>query len=170
MDLKKKTVIVGLIFFVLFFVGGILLVLKGHDAVALAIDKKAGILTAEEVKLAFENIGGRLVTKEIQESQEVKKGDILMVLDSTDVDLSIQRLQTQINQMDAKIGQMNGSIAIGYAKTSTVEEQTYRQIEQQKAGVDSAKATYDNQQLNYNRKKALADSGAVSPSELDSAR
>ncbi|MBP2650531.1 MAG: putative HlyD family secretion protein [Firmicutes bacterium] len=170
MDLKKKTIVVGLIFFVLLFIGGMLLVLRGHDAVALAIEKKEGILTAEQVKLAFENVGGRLVTKQVQESQEVKKGDILMVLDSTDVDLSIQRLQTQINQMDAKIGQMSGSIAIDYAKTSTAEEKTYRQIEQQKAALDAAKATYDNQQLNYNRKKALADSGAVSPSELDSAQ
>lgn len=170
MNLKKKSLRMGIVFLVLLFVGGMLLVFKGHDAVALAVEKKEGILTAEQVKIAFENIGGRLVKENVQESQEVKKGDILMVLDSVDIDLAIERLQSQINQMDAKISQMNGSIRIGYEKTSTSEKQTYRQIEQQKLALDAAKATYDNQQLTYNRKKALAATGAVSESELDSAQ
>lgn len=93
-----------------------------------------------------------------------------MVLDSTDIDLSIERLKTQISQMDAKINQMNGSIRIGYEKISTSEKQTDRQIEQQKMALDAAKATYNNQQLNYNRKQALTASGAVTQSELDSAQ
>lgn len=170
MNLQKKSLRMGMVFLVLLFAGGMLLVLKGHDAVALAVEKKEGILTAEQVKIAFENIGGRLVRENMQESQEVQKGDILMVLDSVDIDLAIERLQSQINQMDAKISQMNGSIRIGYEKTSTSEKQTYRQIEQQKLALDAAKATYDNQLLTYNRKEALAASGAVSESELDSAR
>lgn len=170
MDLKKKIALVGIAFLTLLMLGGLALVFKGHDAIALSIEKKEGILTAEEVKLAFENVGGRLVNTQVQESQEVKKGDILMALDSTDVDLSIERMQTQIKQIETKIGQMNGSIAIDYAKTATTEQQTYRQLEQQKAALDAAKATYDNEQLNYNRKKTLEDSGAVSRSELDSAR
>lgn len=170
MNLKEKSLRMGIVFLVLLFVGGMLLVSKGHDAITMAAEKKEGILTAEQVKIAFENIGGRLVNEMIQESQEVKKGDIIMALDSTDIDLSIERLKTQISQMDAKINQINGSIRIGYEKTSTNEIQTYRQIEQQKMALDAAKATYDNQQLNYNRKQALTVSGAVSQSELDSAQ
>jgi HlyD family secretion protein len=170
MNLKEKSLQMGIVFLVLLFVGGMLLVFKGHDAVTMAIEKKEGLLTAEQVKIAFENIGGRLLNENVQESQEVKKGDILMVLDSVDIDLATERLQTQINQMDAKINQLNGSIRIGYAKTSTSEKQTYRQIEQQKMALDAAKATYDNQQLTYNRKQALVASGAISQSELDSAK
>lgn len=167
--LKNKTLQIGSVLLVLLIVGGLLLVLKGHDAVALAIEKKAGVLTAEEVKLSFENVGGRLVGELVKESQEVKKGDVLMVLDSTDVDLSIERLQAQINQITAKINQTSGTIDIGYAKTQTTESQTYRQIEQQKLAFDAAQATYDNEQLNYNRMKELAASGAISKSELDKA-
>lgn len=170
MNLKEKSLRVGLVLLAVLIAGGILLVAKGHDAVTLAVEKKEGILTAEQVKIAFENIGGRLVKEDVRESQEVKKGDILMVLDSVDIDLAIERLQSQIGQMDAKINQMNGSIRIGYDKTSTTEKQTYRQIEQQKSALDAAKATYDNQQLTYNRKKTLAATGAVSESELDSAQ
>ncbi|MDF2633642.1 MAG: putative HlyD family secretion protein [Pelosinus sp.] len=170
MNLKEKSLRMGIIFLVLLFVGGMVLVFTGNDAVTIAMEKKEGILTAEQVKIAFENVGGRLVNEMVQESQEVKKGDILMVLDSVDVDLAIERLQTQINQMDAQINQLNGSIQIGYAKTSTNELQTYRQIEQQKMALDAAKATYENQQLTYNRNKALVASGAISQSELDRAR
>lgn len=170
MNLKEKSLGMGIAFLALLFAGGFLLVFMGHDAVTLALEKKEGILAAEQVKIAFENVGGRLVSERVQESQEVKKGDILMVLDSTDTELSIERLEAQLRQMDAQIEQMNGSIEIGYAKTATSELQTYRQIEQQKMAFDAAKATYDNQLLTYNRKKVLVSSGAISQSELDSAR
>lgn len=170
MKLKEKSLRMGIIFLLLVFIGGGVLLFAGHDAITMAAEKKDGILTAEQVKIAFENIGGRLVTEMVQESQEVQKGDILMILDSTDVDLAIEGLQSKINQMDAQINQTKGSIQIGFAKTSIGELQTYRGIEQQKMALDGAKATYDNQQLTYNRKKVLAASGAVSQSELDSAQ
>ena len=170
MNLKEKSLRMGIIFLLLCFIGGGVLLFTGHDAVTMAAEKKDGILTAEQIKMAFENIGGRLVKEMVQESQEVKQGDILMVLDSTDIDLSIERLQTQVNQMDAQINQMKGTIQIGFAKTSTSELQTYRTIEQQKMAVDAAKASYSNQQLTYNRRKVLATSGAISQSELDSAQ
>lgn len=170
MNLKEKSVQIGIVFLALLLFGGILLVFTGHDAVTLALEKKEGIVNAEQVKVAFENIGGRLVNEAVKESQEVKKGDILLVLDSTDIDLSIERLQTQINQIDAQISELNGSIEIGLAKTSTNETQTYRQIEQQKMALDAAKATYENQLLTYNRKKALVATGAVAQAEVDSAQ
>ncbi|WP_371373620.1 HlyD family secretion protein [Sporomusa aerivorans] len=170
MNLRQKSLRVGIVFLGLLLIGGMLLVFTGRDVVTLALEKKEGILTAEQVKIAFENIGGRLVNEAVKESQEVKKGDILMALDSTDIDLAIERLQTQINQMEAQISQLSGSIEIGLAKASTSEIQTYRQIEQQKMALDAAKATYDNQLLTYNRKKTLTASGAVSQSELDSAQ
>lgn len=41
-------------------------------------------------------------------------GDILMQLDSTDVDLDIAKTQAQIAQLDAQIQSMEGTIAIGF--------------------------------------------------------
>ena len=169
-SVKQKSLRLGIVFLGVLIVGGCILGFAGHDAVTVSLEKKEGIMSADQVKIAFENVGGRLVNEAVQESQEVKKGDILMVLDSIDVDLSIERLQTQIAQMEAKINQMNGTIRIGYQKTSTSETQTYRLIEQQKMALDAAKATLTNQQLDYNRKKALLDSGAISRAELDSSK
>ncbi|MGL5515004.1 MAG: HlyD family secretion protein, partial [Sporomusa sp.] len=170
MNVEQKAVRVGIVFLALLLLGGTVLVFAGRDAVTLALEKKEGILSAEQIKIAFENIGGRLVNEAVIESQQVKKGDILMVLDSTDVDLSIERLKTQIQQAEAQISELHGSIEIGLAKASTNEAQSYRQIEQQKKALDAAKATYDNQLLTYNRRKALIASGAIAQAELDSAR
>ena len=72
MNLKEKSLPMGIVFLALLFVGGMLLVFKGHDAVTMAVEKKEGILTSEQVKIAFENIGGWLVNEMIKESQEVK--------------------------------------------------------------------------------------------------
>lgn len=170
MELKKKSLRIGFIFIGLLFLGGIILMYKGNDAVALATEHKEGILTAEQVKMSFDSVSGRLVNEAVQEAQEVKKGDILMELDSTDVDLSIEKLEAQIAQMDAQINSTNGAIGIGYAKADTDEQQSFRQIDQQRAAVDSANATYENKQLDYNRKASLAEIGAIAQSELDDAR
>ncbi len=170
MDFNKKSVRVGLVFLVLLLISGVVLLYKGNDAVALAVEKKEGILTAEQVKIAFDSVSGRMVNEAVKESQEVKKGDVLMVLDSTDVDLSIAKLKAQIAQMEAQINSMNGTIRIGYAQTNTNEQQNYHQIDQQRAALDGANATYENRQLDYNRKAALASSGAISQSELDEAQ
>ena len=167
---REKSLRMGVIFLGILMAGGCILGFAGHDAVTLSMEKKEGILSAEQVKIAFENVGGRLVYEAVQESQEVKKGDILMVIDSTDVDLAIERMKTQIAQMDAKIRQMQGSIVIGHQRATTNETQAYRLIEQQKMALDAAKATLTNQQLDYSRKKSLFHFGAISRSELDSAK
>lgn len=170
MDLQKNSLRVGIIFLVLLFSAGLILLYTGNDAVALAVKKKEGIVTAEQIKMAFDSVNGRMVSEAVKESQEVKKGDVLMVLDSTDVDLSIAKVKAQIAQMDAQIASLSGAIRIGYAQTDTNEVQNFRQIDQQRAAVEAARANYQNKQLDYNRKAALAASGAISQSELDNAQ
>ena len=165
--MKKKSLRLGIAFILLLIGSGLVLMYKGNDAVALAIEKKEGILTAEQVKVAFDSVSGRMVREAVKEAQQVKKGDILMVLDSTDIDLSIGKMKAQIAQLEAQIQSMQGSIRIGYAQTDTNEQQNFRQIDQQRAAVEGANATYENRQLDYNRKAALASSGAISQAELE---
>lgn len=170
MDVRSKSFRIGLIFVALIFIGGLILMYKGNDAVAMGIKKKEGILTAEQVKVSFDSVGGRMTNEAVQEAQEVKKGDILMVLDSTDVDLSIEKTIAQIQQLEAQINSTNGTINIGYAQTDTNQEQDFRQIDQQKAAIESSKATYENKRLDYERKQSLVSQGAISRSEMDNAQ
>ncbi|MBQ6712313.1 MAG: biotin/lipoyl-binding protein [Selenomonadales bacterium] len=132
--------------------------------------EREGILTAEQVQVAFQNVGGKLTEEHVIESQYVKKGDILMVLDSTDTDLAIEKAEAQLAQLDAQIRRQSGDIDINYSRTFTAEEQAYRMIEQQKQALDAANATYANKQLYYDRMAALVTDGAISQLELDNAQ
>ena len=170
MDKKLRAKKFGIIFAVAMVVTGLLLMYTGNDALVLATEKKEGILTAEQVKLSFENVGGRLIKEAVKEADHVKKGDVIMVLDSTDVDLSIARLETQIGQLKAQIQSAGGGVNIAMSQADTNEQQSFRQIDQQRAAVAAAEATYNNASLDYNRKEQLFESGAISRSELDAAR
>ncbi|MGE1062462.1 HlyD family efflux transporter periplasmic adaptor subunit [Megasphaera paucivorans] len=170
MDIRSRTFKMGSIFIILLIISGLFLMYKGNDAVAMGIKKKDGILTAEQVKISFDSVSGRIINEAATESQTVKKGDVLMVLDSTDVDHSIEQAIAQIAQLDAQIESSKGTIRIGYAQADTTETQNFRQIDQQKALINSAQATYENKQLDYERKQALVGQGAISRSEMDDAQ
>ena len=169
-DFHQKPVRIALIAGVLILVFLIALMYTGRDALVLGREKKDGILTAEQIKTSFDSVGGRLIREAVKEGDQVKKGDILMVLDSTDIDLSIEKTKAQIKQMEATIAATSGGIRIGYDKTDTAEIETFRAIDQQRASVDAARATYEFQQLNYDRMEQLMNVGAISRQEMDNAR
>ena len=160
---------VGIIFIALLIVSGLVLMYRGNDAVVMATEKKEGILTAEQVKMAFDSVSGRLINEAVKEGQMVKKGDIIMQLDPTDTDLAIEKLKAQIAQMDAQIQSTSGSRGINYQKADTDEQQSFRQIDQQRAALSSAQATLRNAEIDYNRKAELLSAGAIAQSVLDDA-
>src|SRR5574344_510388 len=170
MSIRQRAMKMGIILLVLLVVAGLCLLFTGHDAVVQAMKIKSGILTAEQVKVSFNSVSGKLQKEAVQEAQEVKKGDVLLVLDSTDVDLNIEKLQAQIGQLEAQIKSGNGSINVGFAKTDTEEIQTLRQVDQQEAAVNASVATYENAKLDYDRKVTLEKQGAIARSTLDAAR
>ncbi len=169
MSTRKKSLRVGAAFIAILIIGGLILMYKGNDAVALAIEKKEGILTAEQVKLSFDSVSGRLVNEAVKEGQFVKKGDVIMQLDSTDTDLAIEKLRAQIAQMEAQILSASGSMDISHMQANNDETQSFRQIDQQRAAVSAARASLRNSQLDHDRKAELFASGAVARSVLDDA-
>ena len=166
---RKKALRVGAVFIGLLFIGGLLLMYKGHDAIALGMEKKEGILTAEQVKMSFDSVSGRLLSVHVKEGDEVKKGDVIMEIDATDTDLAIEKLQAQIAQLDAQMRSQGGTQVVNYMKADNDERQSFRQIDQQRAAVSAAAATLKNRQIDYQRKAALVSAGAVAQSQLDDA-
>lgn len=158
------------VFAVIVVLGSLAFAVFNKDAATMGEREKEGILTAEQVQVAFQSVSGKLVEECVIESQIVKKGDILMVLDSTDTDLAIEKAKAQLDQLDAQIRHQSGDIDVNYARTFTAEEQAYRAIEQQKQALDAADATYANKELFYRRMEALVADGAISQLELDNAR
>ena len=169
MEPKKKAAKVGIIFIVILIVSGIVLMYRGNDAVFLATEKKDAILTAEQIKLSFDSVGGRMINEGVKEGQEVKAGDLIMELDPTDTNLSIEKLTAQIAQFDAQISSMSGTMNVNLFRADNDEQQSFRQIDSQRAAVNSAQATLKNSEINYNRVVNLVREGAVAQSQLDDA-
>ena len=167
MNTRQKAIRTGIVFLVLLVVAGVTLLYKGNDAIAVGREKrekKEGILTAEQVKMSFDSVSGRLIDVKVKEGDEVKKGDVVMQLDPTDTDLAIERLEAQIAQLDAQICSTGGTQGINFRKADTDETQSHREIDQQRAAVTSAEATLKNSRLDYDRKNALVAAGAIAKS------
>ena len=169
MNSRKKAQKVGIIFIVLLIISGLVLMYTGNDAIILAVEKKDSILTAEQIKLAFDSVGGRLINEGVKEGQNVKAGDIVMEIDSTDTDLSIEKLKAQIAQLDAQIKSTSGSMNVNLFRADNDEQQSFRQIDAQRAALNSAQATLQNAEIDYNRKLTLVNEGAIAKSQLDDA-
>ena len=169
MNARQKAERTGLLFLALLLIGGAMLMYRGNDAVALGAKQKEGILTAEQVKMAFHSVSGRLVQVHVTEGDTVKKGDVVMELDAKDTELSIKKTKAQIAQLDAQIASTSGTQAVNYQKADNDETQSFRQIDQQRAAVSSAQATLQNAQLDYDRKTSLVEAGAIAQSQLDDA-
>jgi len=66
MNTRQKALRTGAIFIALLVIAGILLMYRGNDAVALGMEKKEGILTAEQVKMSFDSVSGRLLKEAVR--------------------------------------------------------------------------------------------------------
>ena len=165
--MNQRAAKVGIIFILLMIVSGLVLMYKGNDAVVLATQKKEGILTAEQVKLAFDSVSGRMINEAVIEGQVVKAGDVVMELDATDTDLAIERVKAQIAGLDAQIKSTSGSMNVNFFRADNDEQQSFRQIDSQRAAVSSAQATLINAEIDYNRKVELVNAGAIAKAQLD---
>lgn len=140
-----------------------------NDAVSVAQNLKSGVLTADNVNIAFENVGGKLITRQVQESQRVKKGDILMVLDDRDSNIALDRLKAVIRSQEALIRQEESAIRIASNETQLTEVSSWRKIEEIQATLSAARASENLARTDFNRMAKLHNTGSVSQSMLDTA-
>ncbi|MBR1646355.1 MAG: biotin/lipoyl-binding protein [Selenomonadaceae bacterium] len=166
---KRKAIRAGIFFIVLLLVSGLILMYRGNDAVILATERKDGILTAEQVKLSFDSVGGRLINEAVREGQEVTAGQVVMEIDATDTNLAIEKLKAQIAQLDAQIQSTSGTMRTNLFRADNDEQQSFRQIDSQRGAVSAARATLSNAELDYNRKAELFKDGAIAKAQLDDA-
>ncbi|NOU95874.1 biotin/lipoyl-binding protein [Paenibacillus sp. LMG 31456] len=135
----KKEMIVVLALVVSVGAGGWMLQAQGKDAVTLAGASKSSILTAEQVNISFQGVGGKIVDVQVIEEQKVKTGDVLMILDSTDLDLQLRKAQTDVEVTTLKIKQSQDSIDVALSKLDNAVKQArigLAQAETQQAQVE----------------------------------
>lgn len=127
---KIGNIVIPAISIVCLISGGFILQSKGHDTVTAAAATKGSVLTSESVNVSFEQVSGKVLSVPVKEEMHVKKGDVLMMLDPTDVNLKIEKVMKEVAQLDTQITQTNNSIQIGYEKVNTQEQQIQIDIAQ----------------------------------------
>lgn len=169
--MKKKIVAIPVIFLSLLLIGSSLIYFgTRNDAVSVAKSIKSGVLTADEINVAFQNVGGKVIKKNVQESQWVKKGDVLYVLDDVDTQIAIDRTNAVISAQEAQIRQEESAIQIQAQEIDLTELTTWRKIEEVQANLESAKAARELAQIEYNRNVKLRESASISQSILDNVK
>lgn len=138
-----------------------------NDAVTNAESLKAGILTAHQVKAAFETVGGRLVDRPIEEGMTVEAGAKLLAIDGTDIGLSIRQTEALIHQADAQIAAEEEGIRLALAEANTEEQTLWRQIEASEAARKSASAEWLRAEADWKRAQRLLPRGAMAQSDFD---
>jgi membrane fusion protein (multidrug efflux system) len=101
--------------------------------------------------------GGPVAEVRVVDTQSVKKGDVLVVLDDTDRRLELEQAESALGQIERRVRayQANNGALSG-------------QIAAREADLVRAKAELQRAQVEYDRRKPLAGSGAVSGEELTS--
>jgi multidrug resistance efflux pump len=186
--MNKKSMVIPVILTLALGSGGYMLMGSGTDAVTLAAQEKGSIVTSDQVNVSFNQVGGRITNILAQEEQRVKKGDVLAVIDPTDIDLQIAKVKTDIEATNVKIQQTKDSLHDGQDKINLQEKQAeigvksavtaedlvnegtrQEDIKNQEIAVKSAKDNLSINQLNYNRTLQLYNDGAASKASLDAA-
>ncbi|MCI7708923.1 MAG: hypothetical protein MSS13_04280 [Sutterella parvirubra] len=124
-----------------------------NDAASEGERLKAGLLTAHEVRMAFQTVGGRLVDRPIEEGVTVEAGQKLLALDPTDVMLEIESTEAKIRQQDHQIAYEKEGIALALARADETEASLWRQIEAAVANRRSAAAALKSAEADWTRAK-----------------
>jgi membrane fusion protein, multidrug efflux system len=111
-------------------------------------------------------IDGTVQTVTVVDTQSVKAGDILVILDDTDARLALDQARAELGQAERRVRSYyaNGE---GLAAQVASREAAQRQVAAQ---LTVAHADLDRATLDYQRRQALANSGSVSGEELSNAR
>ncbi len=157
-----------MLFVCLFCVAALLIMLgRRNDAMTQAYYSQAGVVMADEVAVSARHVSGTLISRPVIQSQEVTKGEVLMVLDDSDYKIALAELMAQKDQYEADIRAYENSIAIAYDNYQTTRLSTRHSLESTLAKVKSAEATLVTATSDHSRYQRLLKDKAVSQSDYD---
>jgi membrane fusion protein (multidrug efflux system) len=102
----------------------------------------------------------------VQDSQMVRKGDVLVRLDDTDARITLAKAEADLSQTERRVRGLSATDAGLDAQIAARAAEQARAA----AGLVSAQADFDKAAIDLKRREALAASGSVSGEELTQAR
>ncbi|HKR90471.1 MAG TPA: HlyD family secretion protein [Phenylobacterium sp.] len=107
-------------------------------------------------------VAGPLISVPVGETQHVKKGEVVAVIDPADYRLALSRAQAQLGQAERKVRGYFANVEAASAQTDARSSDLARA----EAQLASAQSDLVRAQTEYDRRHALAGTGAVSADEL----
>jgi membrane fusion protein (multidrug efflux system) len=122
-------------------------------------------VSAETVQIT-PAINGTIRDVKVVDTQSVRKGDILVVIDDTDARLALEQAEAELARAERRF---QGALANDQGLQAQVAA---RGADQKRAAAQlaSAKADFERAKLDLGRREELAKSGSVSGEELSNAR
>lgn len=121
---------------------------------------------AVEIAQVTPSIGGTIIEVRVTDTQAVKKGDILVVIDPTDAKLALAQAEAKLGSAIRRVkGYManDGGLAAQIAAREAEEKRAAAQL-------TSAQADFERAKVDLQRRDALVKSGSVSGDELTRAQ
>ncbi|MGT2509398.1 HlyD family secretion protein [Cupriavidus basilensis] len=122
--------------------------------------------TAAELATVTPAVTGIVRTVGVVDTQAVKKGDALVVIDETDARLAITQAEAELGRAERKV---RGYHATDKGLSAAVRARAADEARMQ-AQIVSAQTEFDRTKLDLDRREALERNGAVSGEELSNAR
>ncbi|KIL40060.1 hypothetical protein SD70_16155 [Gordoniibacillus kamchatkensis] len=113
---------------------------------------------------------GRVAAVNVTEGSKVKKGDVLVQLETDDLTQQVNSAQAALDQAQAALNDaQNGARPQDLQAAEAGVAQAKASVDNANAAVEGAKAAFDLATKTYNQVKNHYDEGAVSKSDLDNA-
>ena len=91
-------------------------------------------------------VGGQVTQVLVQDNQQVKKGDVLLELDRTDLDVRLQSAKAEVASAKAGVQSARAQLALTERNLDAVLEQAQGGVVQASAGLGSSRASIDQAQ------------------------
>lgn len=118
--------------------------------------------TAVESAQVMSSISGTVAEVKVKDSQLVKKGDILVIIDPSDAKLALDQAEAALGSAIRRVKSYQGS-DVGLRAQIMASDEAEKRLQAQLA---SAKADFERASIDLKRRKALLPSGAISGDEL----
>ncbi len=161
-ELRRKWLIrLGLAVIIAAFVWALWYLLVGRNHV----DTDNAYVNAEMAQIT-PLVSAQVVEVKVRDTQAVKRGDILVVLDSSNAEIAVAQAQADLAEARRRFRQASATSA---ALSSQVEARG-ADIDQANAQLKTAQADYEKARIDLHRRERLENSGAVSGEEVTQAR
>jgi membrane fusion protein (multidrug efflux system) len=115
--------------------------------------------------LISSKVAGRVSNVNIDDNQEVKKGDILVKIDPRDFQAALEQKEAALKVSVAQAGAARGSLGQAIASLKSAQAT----VAEDRASAEAARAIYEDAHLTYQRDQRLFAENVIASQDLDNA-